>query len=130
MTYYFFKTMADKGRNRLRPLAGQMLEGTKVDQTLNVQSDKTIRTMYPIGTVFGSDTLVVCAGYYQTGLIYPLGLRDDEYKHPDHRPSEALQRAYEVYIGATSSGGEEFRDAEAETPTEGVSLLSRMQRNK
>ena len=129
-SYYFFKTMADKGRNRLRPLAGQMLDDVKVDQTLNVQSDKTIRTMYPIGTVFGSDTLVVCAGYYQAGIIYPLGLRDDEYKRPEHRPSEALQRAYETYIGVSGSDMGEFRDDDTEETTDKESLLSRMQRNK
>lgn len=131
MAYYFFKTMADKGRNRLRPLAGQTLDGSKVDQTLNVQSDKTIRTMYPIGTVFGSDTLVMCSGYYQAGTIFPLGIRDDEYKAEGHRPPEGLQRAYEVYIGtARTTDTEEFRDEATETSTDKESLLSKMQRNK
>lgn len=131
MAYYFFKTMADKGRNRLRPLAGQMLDGVKVDQTLNVQSDKTIRTMYPIGTVFGSDALTLCSGYYQAGPIYPLGLRDDEYKNPGHRPSEALQRAYEVYISATDDADvSEFRDEAEEASSHKESLLLKMQRNE
>lgn len=127
--YYFFKTMADKGRNRLRPLAGQMLDGAKVDQTLNVQSDKTIRTMYPIGTVFGSDHLTLCAGYYQSGNIYPLGLRDDEYKRPEHRPSEGMQRAYERYIGVGSTE-ESFRSVEHEEDTEGKStFLDKLKKN-
>lgn len=128
--YYFFKTMADKGRNRLRPLAGQMLDGVKVDQTLNVQSDKTIRTMYPIGTIFGSDSLTLCSGYYQSGNIFPLGLRDDEYKRPEHRPSEGMQRAYEIYIGATGSDAGEFRDEESEEFLDKESLLSKMKKNK
>lgn len=128
--YYFFKTMADKGRNRLRPLAGQMLDGSKVDQTLNVQSDKTIRTMYPIGTVFGSDSLMMCSGYYQSGSIYPLGLRDDEFKRPEHRPSEAMQYAYEVYIGATGSDAGEFRDEEDEEFVDKESFLAKMKKNK
>lgn len=129
--FYFFKTMADKGRNRLRPLAGQTLGGVLVDQTLNVQSDKTIRSMYPIGTVFGSDTLVLCAGYYQAGTIYPLGIRDDEYKLPAHKPSEALQRAYESYLGVSGSTEGDFRDDSMdEYSDERESLLSRMRRNK
>ena len=126
--YYFFKTMADKGRNRLRPLAGQTLGGSKVDQSLNVQSDKTIRTMYPIGTVFGSDSLTLCSGYYQSGSIFPLGLRDDEYKNPEHRPSEGMQRAYERYIGATGSTEGEFRDEE-DGYADRESLLSKMRKN-
>lgn len=129
-SYYFFKTMADKGRNRLRPLAGQTLDGAKVDQTFNVQSDKTIRTMYPIGTTFGSDSLTLCSGYYQSGNIFPLGLRDDEYKRPDHRPSEGMQRAYEIYIGATGSDAGEFRDEEDELFTDKESFLAKMKKNK
>lgn len=129
MAYYFFKTMADKGRNRLRPLAGQLLDGSKVDQTLNVQSDKTIRTLYPIGTIFGSDSLVLCAGYYQTGNICPLGIRDDEYKHPGHRPSEAMQRAYERYLGVTGSDAGEFRDEDSEE-SDKESFLAKMRKNK
>lgn len=128
--FYFFKTMADKGRNRLRPLAGQTLDGAKVDQTLNVQSDKSKRVMYPLGTVFGSDRLELRSGYYDAGDIFPLGLRDDEYKNPSHRPSEAMQRAYERYIGATGDYGGEFRDEESEEETDKDSLLSRMQKNK
>lgn len=129
-SYYFFKTMADKGRNRLRPLAGQMLDGSKVDQTLNVQSDKTIRTMYPIGTTFGSDSLTLCSGYYQSGNIFPLGIRDDEYKRPEHRPSEGMQRAYEIYIGATGSDAGEFRDEETEEFADKESFLAKMKKNK
>lgn len=128
--FYFFKTMVDKGRNRLRPLAGQTLDGDAVDQTLNVQSDKTIRALYPMGTVFGSDSLKLCSGYYQAGDIYPLGLRDDEYKRTEHRPSEGMQRAYERYIGAaTSSETESYRD-EYEEDSDRDTLLSKMTRNK
>lgn len=128
--YYFFKTMVDKGRNRLRPLAGQMLEGSKVDQTLNVQSDKTMRAMYPIGTVFGSDSLTLCSSYYQAGNIFPLGLRDDEYKHPSHRPPEGMQRAYERYIGASESEATEFITKDDEEIEDRDSLLSKMRKNK
>lgn len=126
--FYFFKTMLDKGRSRLRPLSGQTLDGVKVDPTLNVQSDKAIRAMYPLGTTFGSDSLKLCAGYYDTGRIYPLGLRDDEYKEAGHRPPEEMQRAYERYIGA---GSEEFfkEDTSDDTDVSKDSCLSKMIKN-
>lgn len=127
--YWFFKTVVDKGRSRLRPLAGQVLWGEAVDQSLNVQSDRVIRSSYPIGTVFGSETLSLGSGYYQAGAIYPLGLRDDEYKSAEHRPSEGMQRAYEKYIGASGSE-EEFRDDEDEGTTGKESFLSKMRANK
>lgn len=128
--FYFFKTMADKGRNRLRPLSGQTLEGGKVDPTFNVQSDKTLRTMYPLGTVFGSDTLRLCSGYYDAGNIFPMGLRDDEYKAPTHRPSEAMQRAYEIFIGAAERVGEGVFRIEDEDRDEKDTLLFKMKKNK
>lgn len=131
MSFYFFKTTIEKGRNRLRPLSGQSLFGEKVDQTLNVQSDKTIRTMYPIGTVFGSDMLRMCSGYYQAGDIYPLGLRDEEYKLPAHKPSKEMENAYYEYVGAylgdTPSDAPSDEVARDKTET---SLLSKMMRNK
>lgn len=129
MAFYFFKTMSDKGRNRLRPLAGQTLDGAKVDPTMNVQSDKTIRSMYPLGTTFGSDTLELRSGFYDTGKIFPLGLRDDEYKE-GHRPPEAMQRAYEIFIGAASADAGEFRDEEEEETRTGDSYLDKLKKNK
>ena len=127
MSFYFFKTMSDRGRNRLRPLAGQKLDGSPVDQTMNVQSDKVIRTEYPLGTTFGSDFLSLKAGYYDTGKIYPLGLRDDEYIREEHRPSEAMQRAYEEFIGVTESTDGSFRDEEEE-PERSETYLSRIKK--
>lgn len=125
--YYFFKTMADRGRNRLRPLSGQTLGGVTVDPTLNVQSDKALRTMYPLGTVFGSSTLILRSGYYEAGLIFPMGLKDDEYKRPEHRPSNEMKEAYERFIGTGSA--ESFRDPEKDKPAPST-LLSKMYKNK
>lgn len=127
--FYFFKTLPEKGRNRLRPLTGQTLDGVNVDITLNVQSDRTIRTLYPLGTVFGSTGLKLCAGFYEvTSNIYPLGLRDDEYKVSAHRPPEAMQRAYETFIGAIT-GSHESEESLHETTSDKDSLLSKMMRN-
>lgn len=126
--FYFFKTMADKGRNRLRPLSGQTLDGKPVDSTLNVQSDKTLRVLYPLGTVFGATRLTQCSGYYDTSQIFPLGLRDEEYKSDLHMPSEEMKRAYETYLGVhTASVDTDF--FKKETPPSGVTLLSRMKKN-
>ena len=130
MAYYFFKTLADKGRSRLRPLSGQTLLGSPVDSALNVQSDKTIRSEYPLGTVFGSDTLRLMSGFYEAGRIYPLSLREDEYKNPAHRPPVEMQRAYEEFIGVGLSSSD-FRETITPTTTTPPreSLLAKMQRN-
>lgn len=127
---YFFKTINERGRNRLRALAGQELGGEAVDQTFNVQSDKTLRTVYPLGTVFGSYELSKRAGYYEAGAIFPMGLRDDEYLDETHRPNESLQRAYEVFIGARGASASDKVDAVAEKLASEKSLLGKMKRNK
>lgn len=130
MNYYFFKTMTDKGRNRLRPLAGQTLDGEAIDVTLNVQSDKTIRSQYPLGTVFGTDSLRLQSGYYDAGNIFPLGIRDDEYKSASHRPPEGMQRAYDTFIGLGHD--EEFRSIDDDKESEKKftkTLLYKMHKN-
>lgn len=130
MKHYFFKTMAERGRNRLRPLAGQLLDdGEAVNQSWNVQSDKVIRSMYPIGTTFGSDTLYKRDSFYESGNIYPLGIRDDEYRSDRHRPSEELLRAYEEFLGlGVGSGG--GSDYERDVPPDVETLYSKMRKNK
>ena len=128
MKHYFFKTMAERGRNRLRPLVGQSFpDGEKIDQTWNVQSDKTIRSMYPIGTTFGSDILYKKSSFYEAGNIYPLGIRDDEYRSDAHRPSEEMLREYEVFLGLGSDGGSDY---ERDVPPDVETLYSKMRKNK
>lgn len=130
--FYFFKTMSDKGRSRLRALKGQTLDGAEVKQTWNVQADKAIRTMYPLGTIFGSDRLSTAEGYYTAGNIWPLGIRDSEYKMESHRPSEEMQRAYESFIGAAADEeyGKDFRDEDSPFEATKDSLLDKMKKNK
>lgn len=125
--FYFFKTVVEKGRNRLRPLSGQKLDGVDVDTTLSVQSDKVIRATYPIGTVFGSSSLELRSGFYAAGNIYPLGLK--EYKDDTHRPPESLQRAYEVFIGASTMEGV-FKESGEDFDERPDSLLAKMRKNK
>lgn len=132
MKHYFFKTVTDKGRNRLRALSGQTLDGSKVDATLNVQADKEIRSHYPIGTVFGSTHLTMASGYYNIpgSQIFPLGIRDTDYVSPSHRPSESMQREYEDFIGLGSSDKfTETSSSEDKKPTK-KTLLGKLQHNK
>lgn len=125
--FYFFKTMVDKGRNRLRPLSGQkFLDGSEIDPTLNVQSDKSLRTVYPLGTIFGSDSLKLCSGYYEAGAIFPLGLRDEKYRDASHKPSADMKQAYEDYIGVADGTAERVSDY---APPAG-GFLARMMKRK
>lgn len=127
--FYFFKTMMESGRQRLRPLSGQKFpDGKPVNNTWNVQSDKELRSMYPIGTIFGADNLEVRDEFYSAKNLYPLGIRDDEYKSPSHRPNEAMVRSYEVFIGATAES--EWKEAEERTTTKSGTLLAKMMANK
>lgn len=107
MKYYFFKTVNDGARTRLRPLSGQTLEdGSAVNTTLNVQADKSVRIVYPIGTIFGGEGLQVRSGYYGTSdRIYPMNVT--EYKEETHRPPADMVRAYEAYIGVSSVSASE-----------------------
>lgn len=136
MAYYFFKTVVDKGRNRLRPLAGQRLpDGRVVDQTYNVQSDKTIRSEYPIGTTFGSDSLTESAGFYTAGQIYPLGIAESDYRKESDKPNEAMKRAYESYLGIGEVDYSGFRKSddteEAKKPTKfRLSFRAKLKKNK
>ena len=127
--FYFFKTLSDKSRTRLRALSGQKFpDGTPVDGSLNVQSDRLIRTRYPLGTTFGGVGLEVRSGYYETSSqIYPIGLRDDEYLESSHRPPEAMQRAYEEFSGVLDSS--EYRDGTDEEAVK-ESLLDKLHKNK
>ena len=126
--FFFFKTVNDKGRNRLRPLSGQKFsDGTIIDSTLNVQSDKVIRTYYPLGTIFGSSSLKIHSGFYEAGNIFPVGLTDAEYLRPEHRPSKEMEAAYSAFLFSTS--GESLRE-EREAAPPATTLLDKMQRNK
>ena len=72
--YYFFKTMRVSGRQRLRPLPGQKeTSGRPIEDTLNVQADTRMREDYPLGTVFGSESLelrsIGSTTFYSAGKI-------------------------------------------------------------
>ena len=127
--YYFMKTMPDKGRNRLRALANQTLaDGGKIDQTLNVQADRSLREMYPLGTVFCTDSLKLAAGFLEAGQIYPIGLRSEEYVAEGHRPPFEAIDQYNAYLGV--SGVEPVSEEEVFSAPSKDSLLNKMMKNK
>ena len=82
--FYFFKTVKVGGRQRLRPLPGQMeSSGRHIDESLNVQADSRMREDYPLGTIFGSESLELrslhSTTFYSAGAIYPIGLNLGDY---------------------------------------------------
>ena len=105
--YYFFKTMRVSGRQRLRPLPGQKeTSGRHIEDTLNVQADTRMREDYPLGTVFGSESLelrsIGSTTFYSAGKIYPIGLNNGDYLSADHMPSREMNEAYENYKDAVT----------------------------
>ncbi len=110
--YYFFKTMKIEGRPRLRPLQGQKdSAGVPVDENLNVQADSLMRQSYPLGTIFGSDSLELrshsSTPYYSAGRIYPVGLNNGAYLSTDHMPGKDMTKAYNDLISAGAPKQEE-----------------------
>ena len=103
--YYFFKTMRVSGRQRLRPLPGQKeTSGRPIEGTLNVQADTRMREDYPLGTIFGSESLelrsIGSTTFYSAGKIYPIGLNNGDYLSQEHMPSREMNEAYEAYKDA------------------------------
>ena len=89
--YYFFKTVKIGGRQRLRPLPGQKEpSGRHIDEGLIVQADSRMREDYPLGTVFGSESLELrslhSTTFYSAGAIYPIGLNLGDYHSQSHMP--------------------------------------------
>lgn len=103
MKYYFFKTYSDKGRNRLRPLPGQNIEGesTLVDITLNVQASRTIRSLYPLGTIFCSNSLINSGTFYTAGDLYPM-VSPDQILQPEHTPTPDMRKSLDSYMGVST----------------------------
>ena len=100
--FYFFRTVKVGGRQRLRPLSGQKEpSGRHIDEGLNVQADSRMREDYPLGTIFGSESLELrslhSTTFYSAGQIYPIGLNNGDYHSENHRPSKAMNQASEDY---------------------------------
>lgn len=100
--YYFFKTVKDGSRNRLRPLAGQTdSRGVSINPSYNTQASRAMREAYPIGTVFGSATCELSNGFYVAGDLFPMGLVARDYKCAEHVPCLQMREAYERFRVST-----------------------------
>ena len=136
--YYFCKTVSEGSRNRLRALPKQTFDdGTAVDTALNVQADKVIRSQYPIGTVFATDTLTLDTSrgtaFITAGNIYPVSAEKDFlYVDERHRPPVAMQNAYMVFLGLADEVDDtpipEPKPARVRRPRK--SLLEKIKSNK
>lgn len=125
---YFFITVIEGSRNRLKPLPGQYLDGRPLDTRYNVQSDKDMRNRYPIGTIFGAEYLRANKNYYVASQIYPLIFDDagrSNVLSEADIPPKRLVEAYNEYRG--SSKKEEHFD---KNPASTVRFLQRMMDNK
>ena len=116
--FYFFRTEKIDGRPRLRPLPGQTdASGNVIKNDLNVQADSIMRGSYPIGTVFGSESIELrthsSTPFYSAGAIYPLGLNLGDYIVGSHVPPKDM-----------SSAWNEFRSRPAKEQVEDRTLFS------
>ena len=116
--FYFFRTVKVGGRQRLRPLPGQKEQsGRLIDVHLNVQADSRMREDYPLGTVFGSESLELrslkSTTFYSAGHIFPIGLNNGDYLSESHRPSKAMNQAYEEYMSEVKENEKQVLDESA-----------------
>ena len=121
--FYFFRTVKVGGRQRLRPLSGQKEpSGRHIDEGLNVQADSRMRVDYPLGTVFGSESLELrslhSTTFYSAGQIYPIGLNNGDYHSESHRPSKEMNQAYEDYRSEMDANDRPVLHSEATLFTE------------
>lgn len=136
--YFFFKTVKIEGRPRLRPLPGQKDSmGESINENLNVQADSIMRGSYPIGTVFGSESLELrthsSTPFYSAGAIYPIGLNLGAYIVGSHIPPSEMTNAYNAYKAQLASQPVQSENnlfTESGNPTTPGSLLSQIKTEK
>lgn len=98
--YYFFKTVFEKNRPRMRPLSNQNLEGETINTDWNLSCNQEIRSEYPMGTVFCTDTMTKANGFYQGGEVYVLG----QPAAPEGvRATLEMHRAYDELTGKATA---------------------------
>lgn len=101
--FYFLRTIRHGSTNKLRPVAFQVNENNEPIQTaLNVQANMTMRSSYPVGTVFGTQTLELKSNsatpFYSAGAIFPLGLASSDYLNVEDFPSKEMADAWTRYM--------------------------------
>ena len=96
--YYFFRTVRDGSRERLRPLAGQTAhDGSVINPNFNTKGSKRMRESYPIGTVFCSKVCEQQGGYYAAGDLFPMDINLGDYLNESHMPTPDMVRAYREF---------------------------------
>lgn len=135
--YYFFKTVKIEGRPRLRPLPGQNdAMGNPISEDLNVQADSIMRGSYPIGTVFGSESIELrthsSTPFYSAGAIYPMGLNLGAYIVGSHIPPKEMTDAWNDYKskGIESEPSQQTLFTQAGTATQPGTLLSQIKADR
>ena len=96
--YYFFRTVRDGSRERLRPLAGQTAQdGSVINPNFNTKGSKRMRESYPIGTVFCSKVCEQQCGYYAAGDLFPMDINLGDYLSEMHMPTPEMVNAYREF---------------------------------
>lgn len=96
--YYFFRTVKEGSRERLRPLSGQTeRDGSAINPNFNTKGSKLMRESYPVGTVFCSRVCELQGGFYAAGDLYPMDINLGDYKSEAHRPTADMVKAYKEY---------------------------------
>ena len=114
---YLLRTVMDGGRSRLRPMPYQAdPSGRDIIPDLNVQANTAIRSAYPVGTVFASETLELrtrsLTPFYSAGDIFPVSIDTKDIVDASHTPTTEMLDAYNDYManhrvndaGAPSTG--------------------------
>lgn len=135
--FYFFKTVKIEGRPRLRPLPGQKDSmGNPISEDLNVQADSIMRGSYPIGTVFGSESVELrthsSTPFYSAGAIYPMGLNLGAYIVGSHIPPKEMTDAWNDYKSKdiVSEASQQTLFTQAGTATQPGTLLSQIKADR
>ena len=137
-TIYLFRTVTDGGRSRLRPMPHQKdPSGKGIITDLNVQADTSVRSAYPVGTVFASETLEMrtksVTPFYAAGDIFPVSVDRKDLVDTRHAPTPEMVETYNAYManhrvnepGSPSTGV--FReDGSTSRP---MTLLDKIRRN-
>lgn len=139
-TIYFFRTVKDGSRDRLRPMPYQTDEtGHPLITDLNVQADTSRRQAYPLGTVFASEMAEIRTSsntpFYAAGDIFPVSIDRHNLQSASHEPTDEMIAAYNSYMAANASrinpAGSPSTGVFGETATAGkpLSLLDKLMRN-
>ena len=135
---YLFKTVMDGSRSRLRPMPHQTdPSGKGVITDLNVQADTSVRSAYPVGTVFASVTLEMrtksVTPFYAAGDIFPVSIDRKDLVDTRHAPTTGMVEAYNAYMAnhrEEAAGGPDSGTATGSaTASRPLTLLDKIRKN-